>query len=232
MTAQRNRAITEIKQEIEAAKTALKSIESAGNATEAEVNRLASQLDSNAQKLKEINGRENSTHSEMAKIEKRILASQSESSEWARKVDEIEQDRLKLEEEFHRILKLPKDLAPGEDLESHRLHHFASLSKEQSSKLDADANNQEAVERLISACRELSALEHRLFEADKQWKTANDQLVAAHQEEAEQHAESRKVGAENRETKKKLKSLAELAAQARATIANGENQLRQMGVKP
>ncbi|MEZ6058107.1 MAG: hypothetical protein R3C01_15515 [Planctomycetaceae bacterium] len=226
MIAQRNRMIAEIRQEIAEATETLKKIESAGEATAVELDLLASQLESHARALKEIQSNAKSKSREMLKIELRIIGEQGGKSEWAKKADAIEQDRLKLEKEFHRVLRLPKDLKEGDDLDSHRLHHFARLSPEQRSQLDADVEYKEAERKLIASCREFSSYERKLFSADAQWKSANEDRLALHEEEERKREAKRLDGIENRETKKTMKTLADLAAQARATIADGESQLR------
>lgn len=232
MMAQRNRMVTEIRQQIDGAKAVLKTIESTGAMTAADLNKLASQLESNANALKGLQESENHSRRELVKVEQRIIGEQGDDSEWAMKVDAIERDRLALEDEFHRVLKLPKDLAEGENLESHRLHHFSGLSEQQKNALDADTEYKAAEAQLVTASHELTALERKLFTADEEWKTANERMLALRREEAKRREENRRDGASNREARKKMNTLSELASQARATIAAGEAQLRELGVKP
>jgi len=193
--------LTEIRQQIDGAKAVLKTIESTGATTAADLNKLASQLESNAKTLKGLQESENNSQRELVKIEQRIIGEQGDDSEWAMKVDAIERDRLTLEDEFHRVLKLPKDLAEGENLESHRLHHFAGLSEQQASALDADTEYKAAEERLVAASRELTSFERTLFAADAEWKNANERVLAVRREEAKQREENRRDGASNRETR-------------------------------
>lgn len=229
--AQRNRMIAETRRSIEQAKEVLKRAEGQVAASQAELERLSSQLAAGERTYLGASARDADAKLERLKLEERILEAQGDDSDYAKKVDEVEQIQLQLEHEFHHVLKLPENLQDAEDIDHHRLVEMSRLSQEQRDRLHRNPQYHAAEDALIKSCRELTAMENQLFQADSAWVTAHDKELAAEVERRQQERESRRGGAAVRSTGKQLGSMADLAAQARAAIAAGEARLKQLGSK-
>lgn len=221
--------IAETHREIEAAKKVLEAVEKKGTATKAEIDKFASQLQTSARQLKGTTQAETEARKKLEKIETAILEREGDDSEYAKKIDEIDDVQLRLEQEFHRILKRPENLKADEDIDQHRLLELASVTPEERAKLKRDAKYAEAEDHLIKACHDLTSIEHGLFLKDKEWKAANAARTAAHEDRQQDATDTRRNGMAASQAKRELKSLASLAAEARSVIAAGEARLRQLG---
>lgn len=228
--AQRTRLVAEIRREIAAAQQVLQRVQSQHLLTQQQLQRDAELLLSARQTLDDSKQRDTQMHRTLREVEARILDRQGPESDYQRKSKEVEDTRLALDKELHRVLHLPEELHTATDIESKRLEERASASREQLRRLDADVTYQAALARLIKACRELSNIEQALYRADSAWQ----QAASAHRS-AESNVKdgAKNVGLHGRSAqadKQVLQNTQQIAAEARSVIVRGEAQLRQLGV--
>lgn len=228
--AQRTRLVAEIRREIAVAQQVLQRAQSQHLQTQQQLQRDAELLRSARQTLDDSKQRDTQMHRTLREVEARILDRQGPESDYQRKSKEVEDTRLALDEELHRVLQLPEELHTATDIESKRLEERASASREQLRKLDADVTYQAALARLIKACRELSSIEQSLYRADSAWQHASSVHRSA---ESDVKDGAKKVGLHGRSAqadKQVLQNTQQIAAEARSVIVRGEAQLRQLGV--
>ena len=120
--------------------------------------------------------------------------------------------------------------APDED-ETTRLSELAHLTAEERITLAASPRYTEKKAALQQAMNELNAVRMGLFEASDEWKTAKEEHHKIEQELAEKKRSIRGAAADSSDARQGLRSVEDIAASARASLAQARSRLHELGGK-
>ena len=106
-----------------------------------------------------------------------------------------------------------------------------ALSVKDKQTLRSDPQHQSAQGKLESAKRRCAQIRKDLLEGSPEWLAASHTVAEAHVKENKLEQDSNRSAVPAVSAKRSLRTSHEVAAAARATIAQGEAMLRQLGVK-
>jgi DNA repair exonuclease SbcCD ATPase subunit len=106
------------------------------------------------------------------------------------------------------------------------------LSELRKTTLEDDKAYQDALENLAKAKAKFSRLHAEIVETNSEYKAAAAALHEAHQESSKADHEAHRGGGQKLPAVRNLKAANNVAANARAAIAEGEAMLKQLGYKP
>ena len=225
----RQQEITQLQNQLDEAKKALDSVTAQGTLTESQIetarqSALAARkaMQDTAQESKAINAK-------IRKIEEAILEAQASDSGYEKALDAIDVARQGLNDEMYRVLGLPAP--PSEETESTRLSRLARLTAEQRSQLSQSPDYTEKKQALQAAMKELSRVKNELFQASDEWKKAHEEHHRIGQELDKDKRAIRGAASDGSEARSELRTAAQIAASARATIAQAQARLHNLGVK-
>ena len=228
--AQKQQQIAQLQKQLDRAKELLDSVTSKSQMSQSEINAARQAAISSRQEL-EADEKVNKTVSEkIRKIEEGILESQSDDSEFAKSVDRIDEARRAMDVEMHHTLRRPPPAA-DED-EATRLSEVAHLTAEERDQIAQSSTYAQKKEALFQAVEHMNAVKTKLFQASSEWKKAHEEHHKAEQEKAKDERSVQGAANDGSDARAELKTMAQIAASARTTIAQAEGRLRSLGAKP
>ena len=228
--AQKQQQIAQLQKQLDGARKLLDSVTSKALMSQSEINAARQAAISSRQEL-EADEKVNKTVSEkIRKIEEGILESQSDDSEFAKSVDRIDEARRAMDVEMHHTLRRPPPAA-DED-EATRLSEVAHLTAEERDQLAQSSTYAQKKEALFQAVEHMNAVKTKLFQASSEWKKAHEEHHKAEQEKAKDERSVQGAANDGSDARAELKTMAQIAASARTTIAQAEGRLRSLGAKP
>jgi septal ring factor EnvC (AmiA/AmiB activator) len=227
MAAQRQHEIEQLQKQIEESQKLLDSLTTQGVLTQAQLEAARQSAISTRTALNATEERDQEIHKKIRGIEDGIIESQSDDSAFARAADKVNDARHDLDAELHRTLRHPPP-APDED-EVERLSELAHLTAEERAALAASPRYTEKKAVLQQAMNELIAVRMGLFEASDEWKKAKEEHHQIEQELAEKKRSIRGAAADSSDAREGLRSVEDVAASARASIAQARARLRALG---
>lgn len=227
MAAQRQHEIEQLQKQIEESQKLLDSLTTQGVLTQAQLEAARQSAISTRSALNATEERDQEIHKKIRGIEDGIIESQSDDSAFAKAADKVNDARHDLDAELHRTLRRPPP-APDED-EAERLSELAHLTAEERATLAASTRYTEKKAALQQAMHEFIAVRMGLFEASDEWKKAKEEHHKIEQELAEKKRSIRGAAADSSDAREGLRSVEDIAASARASMATARARLRALG---
>jgi septal ring factor EnvC (AmiA/AmiB activator) len=228
--ARKQQEIAQLQKQLDGSRKLLESVTSRGAMTQAQLAAARQSALSAREALQEAVQQENEINKKLRGIEDDILDAQSDDSEYAKALDDIHLAQRAMDTELHRILK--RTLPADDEDEATRLSELAHLTIEEREKLAADSRYTAKQHALHLAMDQLRAVKTKLFQASDEWKKAHEERHRINQEEAQQELSVQGAANNSSASRKELQTTAEIAASARASIAQAEARLKALGAKP
>lgn len=228
--ARRQMEIDKTQKQLDAAQKVLESVSTQGALTQAQLDAARQNALAARRELNEAEVADKAIHEKLHSIEEGILEAQSDDSDYAKALDDVDTARRAADTELHRVLRRP---APAVDEEeSTRLSELALLTPEEREKLTKSNSYQEKKIALQAAVDHMNATRMKLFQGNDEWKQAREEHHKAEQEKAKDERSVQAAANDSSDARGELRSAAQIAASARATIAQAEARLRALGAKP
>lgn len=228
--ARQQQEIDQLQKQLDGARKVLDSVTTAGALTQAQIASARQAALAAREALHDAAKQDHEINKKLRGIEDGILDAQSDDSEYAKALDEIHHARRAIDTELHRILKWKP---PADDeAEATRLSELAHLTTEEREKLAADSRYTTQQQALHQSIEKLVAVKKTLFEASDEWKQAHKERHQIEQEQARQERSVQGAANDSSAGREELRDAAEIAASARATIAQAQARLNALGAKP
>ncbi len=228
--AMKQQEIASLQKQLDGSRKLLESVTAKGALSQAQLNSARSSAESAREALNAAVKQDNEISKKLRGIEDGILEAQSDDSEYAKSLDEIHLAQRAMDSVLHHILKRP--LPSDDEDEATRLSELAHLTTQEREKLAADSRYTAKQEALHLAMDKLSEAKTKLFEASDEWKKAHEERHRINQEEAQKEHSIQGAANDSSASRKELRTSAEIAASARASIASAESRLKALGAKP
>ncbi len=228
--ARKQQEIAQLQKQLDGSRKLLESVTSQGAMSQAQLASARQSALAAREALHDAEKQDQEVNKKLRGIEDGILEAQSDDSELAKTLDELHLVQRALDIEMHKILKRPPP-ANDED-EATRLSELAHLTTEEREKLAADSRYTTKQDALHLAMDKLSAVKTKLFGASAEWKQAHEERRRINQEEAKQELSVQGAANNSSASRKELRTTAEIAAFARASISQAESRLKALGAKP
>lgn len=225
--AQRAQLIKNLQNQVSNARQVLSSLESKSVMTQSQLTSASARLEGIQQSIKDSHQDAVAAAKTLRDIEAEIVQAQTPTSEFAKANAAVDDARKAVHETMHEVLKLPVE-SDQSGIDGGRAE-LQKLSDSQRDTLMADARYKEADQTLRDAIRTVGQLRLQLFQDDKDWTAAHQDLTDAHQKQRDEEKERRVNGTAVTGKKHELQNMATVAANARSIIAMGEFRLRQLG---
>lgn len=227
--ARKERTIKSIQQQVAAARQVLAAAESQTAMSQAQVNQALSKLSGIRDDLETGHDDAEQAAKTLHEIEAEILAEQQPDSDLGRAQAVVAQAKDDVHREIHRVLRLPNvHEKPGD---AARLTDLANLSPVQRKLLENDNGYRSAQDRMREAGRNADQVRQKLLQADSNWVAASQDLAEAKKRSRDESQQAKTAGLSSLGDRRDLRSAQNVAAAARAIIAQGEARLRQLGAK-
>jgi chromosome segregation ATPase len=226
MNAMKQQTIQAAQQQLAAARQVLAAAEAEGSSGKAKLDSALSKLRESSQQFKEAQSTSRHLAKQLAEIEQELLDDQGAGTPMDKATKKLDAARQKLTATEERVLAKPDNESQIAGLTG------GKLLEKKTSLLKLEPDYVGAKSDFDAAAAEMSRTRTDLFKSDKDWKETNEALIEARKQE---HAAEQKTheGTGGRvSTTKKVESAAEVAAEARAMIAQAEAVLRANGVNP
>lgn len=192
------------------------------------MNAASSKLDGIRQGIEDTHHDAAEAAKTLRELESEIMLAQSPGSEFAKASVAADDAKRTVHTTIHNVLNLPVDQdQPGIDSVQ---AHLKALDESQRETLEGDVRYKNAERILKDANRNLAQVRHAIFEADKDWVAAHQELTDASHQRREDEKDRRRAGAAMAGKKHELQNMSNVAANARSIIAIGEYRLQQLGV--
>ncbi|MFO1005138.1 MAG: hypothetical protein U0929_04195 [Planctomycetaceae bacterium] len=225
----RQQEILQLQAQLDEAKKVLDSVASQGTMTEAQLDAARQSALAARQSLNEAAKDRRAASSKIRKIEESLLESQPADSEYGKALDGVDAARRALDAEMHQILGRPAP-APDEG-EVTRLAELARLTPEQRAHLNKTPSYTEKKTALNDAMKELTRVKSNLFQDSEEWRKAHEERRKVEQEVAKSSKANRGAAQDSSDAREDLRSATQIAASAKATIAQIEARLHALGAK-
>ena len=228
--AMKQHEIASLQKQLDGSRKLLEAVTAKGAMSQAQLNAARSSAESAREALHAAVKQDNEINKKLRGIEDGILDAQSDDSEYAKALDAIHTIQRAQCAVLRQILKRPP---PPDDLdESTRLSELAHLSTEERATLAADSRYTTQQDALHLAMDKLIEIKTKLFEASDEWKKAHEERHRIEQEEGRKELSIQGAANDSSDSRKELRTVAQIAASARASIAYAEARLRTLGAKP
>lgn len=228
--ARKQQEIAQLQKQLDGSRKLLDSVTAKGSMTQAQIASARQAALAARDALNETEDQDNEMHQKLHSIETGILEAQSDDSEFAKSVDAMHASRRALDTEMHRILRRPPP-DPDED-EATRLSELAHLTADERDTLSADSRYAEKKEALYAAIETINTVKMRLYKASDEWKKAKEEHHRMEQDVAQGERSVQGAANDSFDARSELRTLAEIAASARASISQAESRLNALGAKP
>ncbi len=225
--AQRARMISSLQQQVVNARQILQKAESQSQMTQAELNAASSKLSGIREEIDNTQHDAVKVAKTLHDIEAELIAHQSPDSEYGKAQATADEVKNEVHLTIHKVLNLPMhELKPGTDP---RKEDLKQLTITQLSTLQENPSYIDAEKSLKDAIQNASRVRQKLLQADSEWVAAHEDLVNANHDKRDGEKERRLTGSAAAGKKQELQNVNSVAQTARAIIARGEYQLRQLG---
>lgn len=228
--ARKQQEIAQLQKQLDGSRKLLESVTSQGAMSQAQLASARQSALAAREALHDAEKQDHEVNKKLRGIEDGILESQSDDSELAKTLDELHLAQRALDIEMHKILKRPPP-ANDED-EATRLSELAHLTTEEREKLAGDTRYSTKQESLHQSMEKLSTVKKKLFQASAEWKKAHEERHRIDQVQAQQERSVQGAANDSSESRSELRTIAQIAASARASIAQAEARLNALGAKP
>jgi chromosome segregation ATPase len=217
-----------IQQQVAEARQVLATAETRAALSQAQVNQAVEKLSSIRTALEAARADDREAEKTLRAVEAEILAEQGPHSEFARAQTALEETQRALHRQLHGSVALPDDAQlPSEPA---RLADSLKLTEAQRQALQNDAGYQQAYQGLKEAARNLERVRQALLQQDADWIAARQDCRDAEQRARESEQQAGTAGLGSLGSKLTARNAQQVAAAARTIIAQGESQLRGLGV--
>lgn len=228
--AAKQRTISAVQKQVAAARQVLAAAESQSAMSQTQVTQAVDKLSEIREAIKSAQAGTQEAANLLQDIEAEIVGEQTPDSELVRAQANLETATQTLHRVMHRVVTLPDDSDKSND--AGRLGDLAKLSPEERDRLEQDPAYQTARDNWKTAARNFKQCRQKLLEADEDWVAARQDLADAKQSVHESEQQSQTAGLGSLGDRQDLRQAQNIAATARAAVAQGEARLRQLGVNP
>jgi chromosome segregation ATPase len=221
--------IQTIENQVAVARQVLAAAESQAAMSEKELSVVRERITAARSEIEAAGSEEHKAREELREVESGILSDQGPESPLGKAQAAIDEAQQTLDRELHRVVSLPEHavkLTAADRSADARL-----LSASDRETLRNDSQYQSALGRLEGAKRNYAQLREDLLKRNPEWVAASKAVAEAHRKESKLKQDSNSGVLPAMPAKRSLRTSQEVAAAARATIAQGEAMLRQLGVK-
>lgn len=227
--AKKKQAIQTIQNQVAVARKVLTTAESQATMSGEQLNAVRDRLTAARSKMEAANSEERQAREALRRIEAKIISEQGPESSLGKAQASIDEAQQALDRELHRLVSLPEHEA--EATAADRSADARLLSAKDKHTLRNDAQYQSVLGRLESAKRKHAEIRKDLLERSPEWLAASQTVAETHVKENKLEQDANRSAVPAASAKRTLRTSQEVAAAARATIAQGEAMLRQLGVK-
>ena len=227
--ARKKQTIQTIQNQVATARQVLAAAESQAAMSEKELSVVRERIAAARSEIEAAGSAEREAIAELRELESDIVEAQGADSPLGKAQAAIDDAQVSLDWELHRVLSLPGHT--GTPTAADRSAEARSLSATQRDALRKDVEYQLALERVASAKRNLAQIREDVFKRNPEWVAASKAVTEAHKKESKAKQDGSIGAIRSMPAKRDLRTSQDVAAAARATIAQGEAMLRQLGVK-
>ena len=225
--ANRTRMISSLQKQVSSAREVLKNLESQAVMTQSQLTSVSSKLEGIQQEIENIRQDAVLAAKTLRDLESEITLAQSPSSEFGKASAAVDDAKKSVHLTIHEVLNLPlEENSPGIDAARADLQKFSDSQRD---KLEADDRYKNSDKAMRDAIRHLGQVRAKMYQADKDWAAAHQDLIDANEKKHEEEKVRRQTGTAVTGKKHELQNMASVAANARSIISMGEYRLRQMG---
>ena len=225
--ANRTRMISSLQKQVSSAREVLKNLESQAVMTQSQLTSASTKLESIQQEIENIRQDAVLAAKTLRDLESEITLAQSSRSEFGKAIAAVDDAKRAVHLAIHEVLNLPlEENSPGIDAARADLQKFSDSQRD---KLEADDRYKNADKAMRDAIRHLGQVRTKMYQADKDWAAAHQDLIDANEKKREEEKIRRQTGTAVTGKKHELQNMASVAANARSVISMGEYRLRQMG---
>lgn len=227
--ARKKQMIQTIQNQVAIARQVLAAAESQAAMSEKELSAARERITAARSEIEAAGSEERNAREELREIESSILGDQGPESPLGKAQAAIDEAQQAIDRELHRVVSLPEHalkLTAADRAADARL-----LSASDKETLRNDGQYQSALNGLEGAKRDFARIREDLLKRNPEWVAASKAVAEAHRKETRLKQDSNSGALPAMSTKRNLRTSQDVAAAARATIAQGEAMLRQLGVK-
>lgn len=225
--ANRTRMISSLQKQVSSAREVLKNLESQAVMTQTQLTSASSKLESIHQEIENSHQDAVLAAKTLRDLESEITLAQSPSSEFGKVSAAVDDAKRAVHLTIHEVLNLPlEETSPGIDAARADLQKFSDSQRD---RLEADNRYKNADRAMRDAIRHLSQVRTEMYQADKDWAAAHQDLNDANDKKREEEKVRRQTGTAVTGKKHELQNMASVATNARSIISMGEYRLRQLG---
>lgn len=218
-----------IQNQVAVARQVLAAAESQAAMSEKELSAARERLAAARGEIEAAGSEERQAREELREIESSIIDDQGPESPLGKAQSAIDAAQQALDRELHRVVSLPEHAVKLTAAD--RAADARVLSATDKEALRNDAQYQLTLGGLESAKRNFALIRQDLLNRSPEWVAASKAVAEAHRKETKLKQESNSAALPSMSTKRNFRTSQDVAAAARATIAQGEAMLRQLGVK-
>jgi chromosome segregation ATPase len=218
-----------IQSQVATARQVLAAAESRAGMSQSQLSAAQASIEEAKRTIETADSTDDSAETTLKAIEEKLLDSVTPDSELGRAEGAVEKAQEALDHERHRIVTLPEHdgKLTAADEETDR----QSLSEADRNALRGDAEYQQALRELGAAKQQHARLRADFFKQDSEWVEAEKAHREAEREKAQVKQKASTAIRKAAPARSQLRNAEQVAAAARAAIAQGEARLRQLGVK-
>ncbi len=224
--AQRVQMIRSLKAQVSAANQVLKTAESQSSMTADKIQGLMKNLDDIRHDMAQAHVDIHNAAKELRLIEADILDEQADDSDYAKAEHDLAEANAAL---IHLASSHAPEIEIDQDVQSWS-DMLAKLSKQKTDEVKADPEFKESYENLLSQQSRIANVRRKLFERDKKWIAAKQELDKASRHSRTEVPDARPDAVRVLTEKQELQQLQMVISNARAIATQGELRLRQLGV--
>jgi hypothetical protein len=227
--ARKKQLIQAIEYQVATARQVLAAAESKAGMSQSQLDAAAATMRQGKQAIEETQSAADGPAATRREIEERLRDSAASNSELRRASAAVEKAHEELDRELHRVLTLPEhDGKPSAD---DRERERKLLSSDDRAVLRSDGDYQQAWQTLSEAKRIYTWLQQEFFKKDSQWVAAEKSRIDAERAKTKAKRDQETAARKAVPARRQLQDAQQVAAAARAIIAQGEARLRALGVR-
>jgi len=227
--ARKKQTIQTIQNQVAVARQVLVAAESQTAMSEKELAAVRERITATRGEIEAAGSEEREALAALRETEADILDDQGPETPLGKAKAALDEAQRALDVELHRVVSLPEHAATLTPAE--RSAEARALSAKDRQTLQSDTQYLLALSSLENAKRDYARVREDVFKRDPEWVAASKAVGEAHRKESKAKRDGSAGALPAMSTKRNLRTSQEVAAAARATIAQGEAMLRQLGVK-
>ena len=213
-----------------AAQNVLSAAQSTGAGAQARLQAVLGEMNSSAMELRKSRSASHEIEQDLTEIEEDILTEQGPKTPYYQLNEQVHTTKDKLAAAEKRLTETPDFLRKAEQVKG--VEGAAAAFRLRQTTLENDTEYSILKTSLADFSEKRETLKRELFHKDKEWQEAHAKLATAHKSEREAATDLYGSAKDRAEPKEQIKTAAQAANAARATMAQAEQILKQMGASP